>query len=248
MPNRGGSRPGAAQAAGRERAAHRRLPLAAGRRALHRRHENVTNLWKRFTRAGLTGCLTASVLLLAAASFAEGDEHEFVGVVKCGSCHKKVPIGNQIAWWHEDKHSKAFETLASDKAKEWAAEAGVADPQTDDKCIKCHATAHGVPDDQVSRKFDRQAGVQCESCHGAGKDYRKKKIMVDQDLAVSKGLVLQSEKVCVTCHNDESPAWDTQRYTRADGSKVGFDYDQAVAKIRHPVPEGYDPLAQGEAD
>ena len=205
-----------------------------------------------FDRAVLSARVVASVALALAIWFptlasAESD-HKYAGHMKCKNCHRKEGIGNQYGIWLESAHAKTYETLATDEAKKWAAEAGVENPQTDEKCIKCHTTAHGVPDAMVSRKFDRTAGVQCEACHGAGKDYRKKKIMVDQDLAVSKGLVLQSEKVCVTCHNDESPAWDTQRYTRADGSKVGFDYDQAVAKIRHPVPEGYDPLAQGEAD
>ncbi len=192
--------------------------------------------------------LAASVCLLAGASAAAAADHEYAGFKKCRSCHKKEAIGNQIAKWEESKHAKAFETLASDQAKKWAADAGVSDPQTDEKCVKCHVTAHGVPDDMVSMKFDRTAGVQCEGCHGPGKDYRKKKIMIDQELAFSKGLVPQSEKVCFACHNDESPAWDPERYTRADGSKVGFDYDQAVKAIAHPVPEGYDPLAEGESD
>lgn len=188
-------------------------------------------------------------LFVAAGAGANGEpEHEYVGVKKCRSCHKKEAIGNQMAQWEGSKHATALESLATDQAKKWAADAGVSDPQTDDKCVKCHVTAHGVPDDMVSMKFDRTAGVQCEACHGAGKDYRKKKIMIDQDAAVAKGLVLQSEKVCVACHNDESPAWDPSRYTLANGSKVGFDYDQAVKAIAHPVPEGYDPTADGESD
>jgi hypothetical protein len=181
-------------------------------------------------------------------SAAADSEHKFMGNKKCSSCHKKEAIGNQLGAWLESKHAKAYETLASEKSKKWAAEAGVENPQTDDRCIKCHSTAHGVPDDMVSKKFDRTAGVQCESCHGAGKDYRKKKIMIDRDLAISKGLVPQTEAVCTACHNDESPAWEPDRYTLADGSKAGFDYDQAVKTIAHPVPEGYDPLADGEAD
>jgi len=84
--------------------------------------------------------------------------------------------------------------------------------------------------------------------HGAGKDYRKKKIMIDRELAISKGLVPQTEAVCLSCHNDESPAWKPDRYTLEDGSLAGFDYDQAVQAIAHPVPEGYDPMAEGEAD
>jgi YD repeat-containing protein len=179
---------------------------------------------------------------------AAAGEHEYTGFKKCKSCHKKEAIGNQIGVWMESKHAKAYETLATEKSKKWAAEAGVGDPQTDERCIKCHSTAHGVPDDMVSKKFDRTAGVQCESCHGPGKDYRKKKIMIDHDKAVEKGLILPTAAVCTTCHNDESPAWDPKRYTLADGSTTGFDYDQAAKAIAHPVPEGYDPSAEGEAD
>ena len=34
-----------------------------------------------------------------------------------------------------------------------------------------------------------ELGVQCEACHGPGKDYAKKKVMIDPDLAREKGLV-----------------------------------------------------------
>jgi hypothetical protein len=175
-------------------------------------------------------------------------QHKYVGAVKCKSCHKKENIGNQYGWWLESTHAKAYESLATDKAKKWGAEVGIDDPQQDEKCVKCHVTAHGVADDMVSKKFDRLAGVQCEACHGAGKDYRKKKIMVDRDAAVAKGLVPQSAEVCTSCHNDESPAWEPSKYTLANGSKSGFDYEQAREQIAHPVPEAYDPLAEGEAD
>jgi excinuclease UvrABC ATPase subunit len=187
--------------------------------------------------------LVLPLLAIVGLSQMASADHQYVGVKKCKTCHGKEPIGNQYDWWLDSAHAKAFETLASDKAKEWATEKGLADPQQAEDCVKCHVTAHGVPDEMVSRKFDRTAGVQCESCHGAGKDYRKKKIMIDQDKAVKKGLVLQSTEVCEACHNDESPAWDPERYTRADGSKTGFDYDLAVKEILHPVPEDYDPLA-----
>jgi hypothetical protein len=188
----------------------------------------------------ITGLLFVALSAWAGGS-PDGQQHRYVGAKKCKTCHEKQDIGDQYAWWLDSAHAKALDTLGSDQAKTWATERGVGDPQKADDCVRCHVTAHGVPDKSVSRKFDRTAGVQCEACHGAGKDYRKKKVMIDRDLAVAKGLVLQSDKVCVTCHNDESPAWDTERYTRADGSKVGFDYDQAVVKIAHPVPEGYEP-------
>ncbi|HXV36613.1 MAG TPA: cytochrome c family protein [Myxococcota bacterium] len=194
------------------------------------------------------GLALLAMAFLTLRSAGAGDTHEFVGHNKCKSCHAKAAIGDQYGLWLESRHAKAMTSLATEKAKQWASEAGVADPQTDARCVECHTTAHGVPDAMLAKKFDRKAGVQCEACHGAGKDYRKKKIMIDRDKAIAKGLVPQTEAVCVQCHNDKSPAWDPQRYTLADGRKVGFDYDQAVKEIAHPVPEGYDPMAEGEAD
>jgi hypothetical protein len=187
-------------------------------------------------------------LLCMPASIAAAEDHIFVGAKKCKSCHEKADIGNQYGTWLDSSHAKALDTLSTEKAKKWAAEAGVDDPQNDAKCVKCHVTAHGVAEELLGRKFKRSAGVQCEACHGAGKDYRKKKYMIDVKVAESRGLVPQNEKVCLTCHNDESPAWDEARYTLANGSKVGFDYAQAVEAIAHPVPEGFDPMAGGEAD
>lgn len=194
--------------------------------------------------------LLLALLLPGSHALAQASEkpHQYVGARKCKSCHKKEGIGNQYESWLESSHAKALETLATDKAVEWASEAGVDDPQNDEKCVKCHVTAYGVSEDLLGRKFTRSEGVQCEACHGPGKDYRKKKIMVDLEVAESKGLIPQSEEICVACHNDESPAWDPERYTLADGGKVGFDYDQAVKTIAHPVPEDYDPSADGEAD
>ncbi len=212
--------------------------------------KSASDRWQIHTILGLS-TIGFALLVLAFAipkSAAADGEHAFVGVKKCKTCHKKAAIGNQYNVWLESRHAKAYETLGTEKAKKWGAEAGVDNPQTDDRCIKCHSTAHGVPDDMVSKKFDRTAGVQCESCHGAGKDYRKKKIMMDRDKAVEKGLIIPTEAVCTKCHNDESPAWDPQRFTLADGSKVGFDFEQAAKKIAHPIPEGYDPTATGEAD
>jgi len=194
------------------------------------------------------GSMVLSLAVLLLAPTTQAGDHKYVGAVKCKSCHKKEPIGNQYGAWLESQHAKAYETLAGDQAKKWGAEAGVDDPQNDEKCVKCHTTAYGVPDEMVSRKFDRTAGVQCEACHGPGKDYRKKKIMIDSDKSAAKGLLPQNEAVCTACHNDESPAWDPKRYTLADGSQAGFDYDLAVKEIAHPVPEGYDPLADDDEE
>jgi hypothetical protein len=186
--------------------------------------------------------LFSTVLLLGAVP-ASAAPHKYVGVKKCKSCHKKEAIGNQYGKWLDAKHSKAYENLASDDAKKAAAEKGIDDPQKAGECLKCHVTAYDVDPKLVAKKFDITQGVQCESCHGAGKDYRKKKVMIDVEKAKAKGLIIPDEKLCVECHNDESPFWDPNKYTLANGSKAGFDFEQAKEEIAHPVPEDYDPEA-----
>jgi hypothetical protein len=198
--------------------------------------------------------LVAPVVFMATGASSNGSSvpgengHKFAGHTKCKSCHKKEEMGKQYLIWQDSKHAKAFETLASDQAKEWATEQGIADPQTDEKCVKCHVTAYGLPVLEQAKTFAKTVndGVQCESCHGAGYDFKKKKIMADRDKAVSKGLIVPEEKHCLVCHNDESPAWDPARYTTEAGEKVGFDFEQAKEKIAHPVPEGYDPFANDD--
>ena len=207
---------------------------------------------RAFRQRGSAGWRAGGLVMVLALVFlgvdSRADDHQWVGVKKCKTCHKKEAIGDQYGLWLDGEHANALDSLSSERAAKWAQEAGIADPAADERCVKCHETAYGVPDELVAKKFRRGQGVQCEACHGPGKDYRKKKVMVDRDLAVSKGLVIPTEKVCVACHNDESPAWDSERYTRPDGAKVGFDYDQAAHAIAHPVPEGYDPAADGDAD
>ena len=51
---------------------------------------------------------------------------EYVGAEKCKNCHEAKYKGNQYGKWKEMKHSKAYETLASDDAKKAGEAAGVA--------------------------------------------------------------------------------------------------------------------------
>ena len=184
-----------------------------------------------------------SAVLLLGAVPASAKDHQYVGVKKCKSCHKKEAIGNQYGKWQDAEHSKTYQTLGSDEAKKIAAEKGIDDPQKAGECLKCHVTAYDVAPALLAKKFDVTKGVQCESCHGAGKDYRKKKVMIDVDKAKERGLIIPDEKLCLECHNDESPSWDPNKYTLANGSKAGFDFEQAKEEIAHPVPEDYDPEA-----
>ncbi len=67
--------------------------------------------------------------------------------------------------------------------------------------------------------------------------------MVDHLKAVEQGMAcpfdrhLPQSELCWGCHNSESPTWDPERYVLPDGSRSGFDYQQAAEKIAHRIPE-----------
>lgn len=191
--------------------------------------------------------LALSSLWLVSPATAARRKPKFSGVKKCAACHEKEDIGNQQGLWLESDHAHAFETLAGDEAKKITKERGLGDdPQQVAECLECHTAAQGEPKKRVARSYKPEDGVSCEACHGPGSIYRKKKIMLDPDKARENGLIEPDEKVCRGCHNDKSPSWDPARYTLADGTTAGFDFEQAKKKIAHPVPEGYDPKTTGD--
>jgi nitrate reductase cytochrome c-type subunit len=157
------------------------------------------------------------------------DQAVYQGVAKCKTCHKKKKQGEQYLIWKDSKHATAYATLAGEKAAEIAASRGIDNPQTSADCLKCHVTAYDVAPEFLGKKYSIQDGVGCESCHGAGENYYKKKTMksiLREDITPeSVGLSIPDEKKCLECHNEESPSFKE------------FDYETAKEKITHPIPE-----------
>lgn len=152
-------------------------------------------------------------------------EPAFVGVDGCKTCHKTVKSGDQYGKWMADGHSKAFATLATEEAKAVATKAGVTgNPQEAAECLQCHVTAHGVKAELIGPKFKKEDGVGCESCHGPGSKYKSKKVMEDHDASVKAGMIVPTEAMCKTCHNEKSPTYKP------------FDFKVASEKIAHPTP------------
>jgi len=169
-------------------------------------------------------CLAALVV----GARVRAQEHLYVGADKCRSCHKKELIGDQYGKWKEGPHAKAFETLRGQKAIDIAKKKGIsAPPHEAPECLKCHVTAYGVKPAAIKYPLDRVDGIQCESCHGPGNDYRKKSVMSDHDKSVAKGLrdPGEDQKVCTSCHNQDSP------------TVVSFDFEKAKKEIEHPIPK-----------
>jgi nitrate/TMAO reductase-like tetraheme cytochrome c subunit len=184
-------------------------------------------------RSGFAWIVAAvgSVLIAAAANSSAAD-FKYVGVKKCRTCHKKELIGDQYGKWQDAKHSKALETLKGEKAAEIAKEKGITGPASEsEKCLKCHVTAFGADASAFDKKpLKAEDGVQCESCHGPGSAYKKKKTMADHDKSLAAGMWEpgKDEKICTACHNDESPTWD---------AAAGFDFEKRKEEIAHPIPE-----------
>jgi cytochrome c553 len=186
----------------------------------------------------------AFVALWSAGAFlstATADEakHQYVGATKCKLCHKKEAGGEQYVKWQASSHAKAYETLGTEEAKKIGAKVGVENPQESDTCLRCHVTGHGAPAELLGTKYSAEEGVTCESCHGAGGDYYKKKTM--EGLLVGKidpktvGFIMPTEETCVQCHNDKSPTF------------AGFDFEKYSAKIAHNMPAEYKAAAVKKA-
>lgn len=156
------------------------------------------------------------------------DEHAYVGAAKCRTCHKKALIGNQYGYWLErDPHRNAWETLESPESIALAKAQGIEGPPTQaGECLHCHQTGFGLSPARFAYRLAPEDGVQCESCHGPGRDYRKKKIMSDPERSASEGLWPAGDDpaICTACHNPESPTFR------------GFDFEEAKAQIAHPIP------------
>lgn len=158
----------------------------------------------------LKSFLIACFLLFVGANYLSAQDFEYIGAAKCKMCHNKPATGAQYKIWSESKHAHAMESLKGDE-------------KTNPKCLGCHSTAAAVGEDLVAT-LTVEEGVSCESCHGPGSAYKSNTIMKNREQAMAKGMIIPDKTVCLACHNDKSPNFK------------GFNYDEYVKKIAHPIP------------
>ncbi len=122
----------------------------------------------------------------------QSGQSPFVGETVCQTCHEK-----QHKTWFDSQHAIAYESLEN------------VNKAFDPACIQCHTVGF----DQPGGFFDMNVtghlmGVQCESCHGAGREH--------VEAAGGKALPntdWSKEKVCAQCHTQpHSPGFDFDRY------------------------------------
>jgi hypothetical protein len=122
-----------------------------------------------------------------------GEPSAYVGAAVCRKCHTV-----EAAMWHQTPHAKAFATLVAKRQD--------ANPD----CLICHVTAFRKKGGYIpGRRVPDLRGVQCEACHGAGRQHGKPGRI---ELKVP-------EAVCRGCHNkDNSPSFQYEKYLRKLGS------------------------------
>lgn len=181
--------------------------------------------------------LALSPLALHADEPAKWDASKLTKDTNCKLCHGAEKTGNQWKAMADGPHAKAFAALSTDKAKEIAKAKGVADPTTSGACLSCHSTAYGFTDKKVTELIPVDAGVTCQACHGPGAEFMSKHATNKANAIATLGLIVPTEaNTCSRCHNDKNPTYNPERYTTKDGKKVDFDFEQAKAKIPHPLP------------
>ena len=160
----------------------------------------------------------------------QGQDNKFIGVKRCGMCHKKEKDGQQLKIWEESRHAKAYKTLQTEAADKIAAEKGYKTKAVEtSECLGCHTLGSNVDAARFDKKFNIEDGVQCETCHGAGSEYKSKKVMESREESVKNGLIVFKddaaiETQCVECHNDKSPTFKE------------FKFKEMYQKIVHNIP------------
>lgn len=172
---------------------------------------------------------------LIALSFKSGDDvhvsgaFKYVGATTCvGACHKTDAQGKQLDIWQNSKHSQAYKVLQTPEADKIAKDKGFTTPAAETpQCLKCHVLGKDMDPTEFESTFSKEDGVQCETCHGPGSEYKKLAIMKDKEKSKENGLIVHAEKeaFCTGCHNSESPTFK------------GFNYDEMWAKIQHSKPK-----------
>jgi hypothetical protein len=126
------------------------------------------------------------------------DDSPFVGADACTSCHAA-----QSAQWQTQAHAHAMQALAKDGH------------ERDASCFACHSTGafHPKGPQLPSQMAAAYENVQCEACHGPGKDHVAGAEPGQMNRAADAS-------TCTICHDGE----------RDDGR---FDYATYLPKVTH---------------
>lgn len=120
----------------------------------------------------------------------------YVGANTCHQCHQ-----TEYEHWKLTKHAFAYKTLI------------IRHRQLYPRCVVCHVTAYGYnPGFKIGENESIYGGVQCEVCHGPGKNH----VRAPAPQNIRR---LPPQKVCLECH---TPTHSNE-----------FIYSQRISQVRH---------------
>lgn len=132
---------------------------SGGKKLLHYR---LSHSWRTLQQ----GLLLIGLFCFSSIAFAQPmrcDPSKVVSAEACARCH-----GNEVSRWTQTPHAQTFDQLVRNpKAKEITDRLGLASVKRNDICTQCHFTMQS--DDSGKQKA--VAGISCESCHGASRDW-----------------------------------------------------------------------------
>jgi hypothetical protein len=170
------------------------------------------------------------------------DATKIVGPNACAECHKQ-----EAEAWKGTHHFKTFREMPRNtQANEIAEKMGVRRIKSESLCLNCHFTVQ-----QKDDKEEPVAGISCESCHGAGREWIKvhsgfsgKKEQTETKaeeearwkLAESKGMIrthsiYQLAKNCYGCH-----VVPEEDLVNKGGHRAGSDFELvswSQGEVRH---------------
>ena len=147
----------------------------------------------------------------------------------CAGCHRQAS-----AWWSKDKHSEtgARRLLGEDaKARAIAVLYGIGVEgmkRPANICMSCHAT---VDEARRSAAAPIEAGVSCESCHGAGGKFIEPHQQGGNPQLGMRALKQAADRAqtCAGCHRIS----DVRLLAAGHSSGADYDIGRAMEKIKH---------------
>ena len=153
-------------------------------------------------------------------SIAEGNG--YIGVDACASCHGEIATE-----WRGTKHATAYNTLIKAHRNYYP------------RCVVCHTVGFGYETGYKlgSARSSQLAHVQCETCHGPGKNhvaYVKGLLPPTDSVRESRFIRANvTEKQCVACHNNEhSPGFDYDAHAHQGCAPMKMKKSSGIGSLR----------------
>ncbi|WP_210397552.1 multiheme c-type cytochrome [Motiliproteus sediminis] len=122
----------------------------------------------------------------------DSGDSPYLGADQCQSCHS-----DQFRLWQTTDHARAFEDLE------------IVGKAFDSHCVGCHVVGFNQPGGYLDITLtDHLAGVQCENCHGGGREHAES---AGQVATLNKEAAM--ETLCMQCHvKEHSPQFNVETY------------------------------------